>query len=110
MPPNNNELARYVGEIKGQLDGIQTMIAAHNESVNRRIDDLHRAVTQRLDEHREEIAAATSTAHEALKQAKAAHAAVDALKVQVGKRSAVSGGGAAALVAGGIELIKAALT
>lgn len=107
---DNKELSRYVGEIKGQLDGIQTMIAAHNESVNRRIDDLHRAVTQRLDEHREEIQSATDTANEALKQAKAASTAVDVLRSKVGKRSVIGGGGAAAVVAGGVELIKAALT
>jgi len=66
-------------------------------------------VTQRLDEHRAEIQAATDKADRALTQAAATTEAVATLKKQVGRRSALTGGGTGAIVAAGIELAKAAL-
>lgn len=106
MTSNQNDISRDVGEIKGLLTGIQQMMVTQNENVNRRIDDLHRVVTNRLDEHREEIQSVAEVAHSAMRKADATAAEVEALKGQIGKRGAAAGGGAGAIIAAGIELAK----
>ncbi|MGB0218316.1 MAG: hypothetical protein ACPGJF_03195 [Sinimarinibacterium flocculans] len=98
-----------IGEIKGMLNGVRQMISQQHEAVQRRIDDLQRAVERSLDEHRIEIQAATDKADQALRESAATREAVDHLKKQVGRRSALTGGGTGAIVAAGIELAKAAL-
>lgn len=122
MPPNEADLAAAVGEIKGLMQGLRDLVTDHNQSMNRRLDDmttstnrrlddLHTSVTQRLDRQQDEIANASDTANKALTMAKAVKAKVEALEgtaSKSGAKSGVAGGSAAgAAVAGLLELVKA---
>lgn len=47
---------RALGQVQGQLTGIENLIREGNASTNRRIDDLKEAVDDRLQDHGDRIA------------------------------------------------------
>lgn len=113
---NNN-----IGELKGLLIGIQHMMSAQNDSLNRRIDDMHHSNTRRLDDlttsinHRIEkqqadLAAVKERADGAMHLATELKGTVDTLRGTSAKAGGASGAGAAALVAAGVEMIRAFLS
>ncbi|MDM4768632.1 hypothetical protein [Solimonas sp. SE-A11] len=117
MSTGNEQFAKDVGEIKGTLQGIRELLAAQNESINRRMDDQHAANTrrlddlnlavgQRLDEQGNHIKSVKNTADLALERANQAHEKIEGLKGQSHKSSAVVGGSASAVVAVGWEFLK----
>jgi hypothetical protein len=110
---SDTQLARDIGEIKGLLKGVHDLVAAHNNAMNRRIDDLHQAVTQRLNQQSGEIAEVRGIANTALTEAEKALAAVETLKTDARKAGGKSGGAIGAAAGGviglGVELIKYAL-
>jgi hypothetical protein len=118
------ELSKDVGEIKGLLQGIQSMMATQSESINRRVDDMHHsisrrvedmhtAVSRRLDGHQTQIDAAAAKADQALTMASDAKAsarvatsAVSELRRDARSGSLKAGGAAGGLITAGMELLK----
>lgn len=118
MPQTETELAGALGEIKGLMQGLRDLLNDQNANMNRRfddlatntnrrLDDLHSSVSRRLDDHGREIDAVVETANTAMSLAKSAKQSVDDIKLAAGKSGAIGGGAGGAIVAGGIELIKA---
>lgn len=109
---NNN-----IGELKGLLLGIQGMVAANHDSLNRRIDDLQHSnarrfddlaasINQRLEKQESDMAEVERKADEALGLAKELEGAVEGLRHTSLKSGSAGGAGAGALIAAGIEMIK----
>lgn len=113
----SEETARDIGEIKGLLQGVTKMMSAQNESMNkriddmhssntRRLDDLHRSVTQRLDSQDGRLTRIEETANTALSEVRAVKEAHEAIRKQVAKTGGGAGAGAGGLIAVGFEVIK----
>jgi hypothetical protein len=45
----SSQILQVLGEIRGELKGINAMIAANNTSVNQRLEDMQKSNDQRLD-------------------------------------------------------------
>lgn len=52
----NTELLLLLGEIKGELNGIHTLVQTTSDSTNKRIDDLGAAMNRRLEDHQADTA------------------------------------------------------
>ena len=46
---SNDKVLLALGQIKGELSGIRSMVQSGQQATNQRIDDLKQAVTQRID-------------------------------------------------------------
>jgi hypothetical protein len=86
---NEQHILVMLGEIKGELKGISTLVQVTSDATNRRIDDLNQSVNKRVDE----LSAATDQRF-------------NSVQAQVNRRGATAGGAGGALVAGAVELIK----
>lgn len=98
----NNRVLTDLGEVKGLLRGVTDMIRASQESTNRRIDDLGAAIDKRLDN-------VDSRLREVAEKADSAMTLSTDTAARQSRHSAFFGGGTGALVAAGIELVKALL-
>lgn len=120
--PSNvtDQTAKDIGEIKGLLQGVTQMIAANNDALNRRIDDMNagtlrrfddltRAVTQRLDTQESRLGRVEMTANEAQAAAKSNRTAIDGMQRHTTKTATGVGAVSATLVTGAFEIIKAVL-
>jgi hypothetical protein len=114
----SEDLAQAVGELKGLLQGIQTMMANQDANMNRRMDDMHhsntrrlddlnQAINQRLTEQQSDLLSVKRTADTANDGVIALRVEVDQLKGKATRSGAASGAGSAAIVSGTIALVKA---
>lgn len=106
---SDSQLAQDIGEIKGLLRGVHDLVSANNAAVNRRMDDLHLAVTRNLDRHFDEIGNVRSIATAAQTRAETAVVATENLKSEARRESRKMGGAAGGVIGLGIELLKYAL-
>lgn len=98
-----------LGRIEGLLEGITKLMNEQSLNVNRRIDDLRETVTQRMDSQQVQISKIDNTASDALTLGRTNSQAIDDLVRKARREGGMSGAGASALIAGGIELAKAFL-
>jgi len=49
--PNDQAALLLLGEVRAQLSAIQQMMQHNAEATNRRIDDMTKAIGQRMDDH-----------------------------------------------------------
>ncbi|MDX2350639.1 MAG: hypothetical protein QNK32_09640 [Porticoccus sp.] len=89
---NNDQVLIMLGEIKGELAGINRLVQATSDSTNKRIDDLATAMNRRIDDHQDDT-----------------KARFDAVQKEIGKKSVTAGGASGALVAGVVKLIEVTL-
>lgn len=109
IPRMSDQTAKDIGEIKGLLQGVTQMIIANNDALNRRIDDMTRAVTQRLDATDSRLSRVELTAAGAFSLGETNKTALEGMQRQAAKTATGVGAGAGALVAAGAEIIKAVL-
>lgn len=102
MDDFSNKITADLGEVKGLLRGVSDMIRASQESTNRRIDDLGAAINKRMDNVDDRLRDVGEKADQAMNLSTATAA-------RLSRHSAFFGGGSGALVAAGVEVIKALL-
>ena len=100
--PMNDKIIADLGEVKGLLRGVTEMIQHSEQSTHRRIDDLASSINRRMDSVDERLRDVSEKADGAMTLATDSAA-------RLSRHSAFFGGGSGALVAAGVELIKAIL-
>lgn len=96
----NEKVLTDLGEVKGLLHGVTELIRHSQESTNKRIDDLAVSINRRMDNVDERLREVGDKADHAITLSTDTAA-------RISRHSAFFGGGGGALVAAGVELIKA---
>lgn len=102
----NAHILAAVAKLEGRFEGISALLAAHENNINRRIDDKFLELKDQINAHGQNLDEVARVARSAKELAATADAKAETALGRGARAGLITGAGAGTLIAGAFEAIK----